>query len=167
MNGRVPAENLNGGVNNQSRWASCLTGTLPACCRTALLVMTGQVAQTWLLSLYSKVPQCILWPGGGGGGTRCYIHNLLPLLALLDAGMVCLTPAGRVQRVFTDLWCVCVHGSEFIVQLFVCTAAGLSVTARVSGTALWKCVTGRVCGSAVKRCPAAPPGCQLRFTMLN
>lgn len=34
--------------------------------------------------------------------------------------------------------CVCVYGSEFIVQLFVCTAAGLSVTAWVSGMPLCK-----------------------------
>lgn len=110
-----------------------------------------------------RCPQSILWLG-----THCYIHNLLPLMAWRDAGMACRTPAERVYRVFVDLWCVfegvCVHGCEFIVQLFVCSAAGLSVTAWVSGmplckdvevchwASLWECSQMLSCSSS--RLPA-------------
>ena len=160
-----------------------------ACCSTAHLVVMEQVAQPWLPSLYSKVPHSILWPALHG-----YIHTphppscpppplhafpLPPLPARLDAGMSCLTPSEKVLRAFTALWCgvcVCVWRA-FIEQLSQCVCVCVCVLQQGSAwqpesvacpcVRMWKCVTVLVCESAVKCCPAAPPGCQLRFTMLN
>lgn len=160
MKGHVAPENVNGGWNNQTsasivfdRHPSYLSLWGMARCSTALPVTMGQVAQIWLLSLYSKVPHSILWLGLHG-----YIHPPPPPLPApcvpfphsCPAWMQeCLVspPVEKVSGVLIALWCVykCVRvrACEFIVQLSVCTAAGLSVTAWVSGVPLCKDV--KVC----------------------
>lgn len=81
-----------------------------------------------------------------------------------------------VASVHSPMVCVCVCvWHAFIEQLSQCVcvcvlqqgSAWQPESVACPCVRMWKCVTGLVCESAVECCPAAPLGCQLRFTMLN
>lgn len=179
MKGHVAPENLNGGLNNQTS-ASIVFDRLPsylslwgmACCSTALLVVMVQVAQMWLLSLYSKVPRCILWP------EPTWLRSPSPppppcapfphyRLGWMQECLV--SPPARKCRERSQPYGVCtsVFVCGFIVRVLQQDSAWQPESVACPCVRMWKCVTGLVCESAVKCCPTAPPGCQLRFTMLN
>lgn len=154
MEGHVSPENLSGGWKNQTsasivpdRHPSCLSLWVVACCGTPLLVMMVRVALIRLLSLFSMVLcsscdwDCMVtytpipslhhvFPSPITGSAVCrnaFFHPQWERVVSVNSPMV------RMQV------CLC----EFMVQLSVCTAAGLGVTALVSGVPLCKDV--KVC----------------------
>lgn len=149
MKGHVAPENLNGGINNQTS-ASIVFDRQPSyfslwgmvCCSIVLYVVTGEAAQIWLLSLYSKVPHSILWlslyttpPSYRSLPSLCFPfpHSWMQeclVSPLVSRCSKCSWPYG-----------VCVGVS--LLCSFLHTAAGPSVTAWVSGVPLCKDV--KVC----------------------